>query len=150
MIPSDFKHRYNITVRFNEVDMLGVVNNAVYLSYFETARLDYLKHLNVAPPEGLFRGGTLYFVVKNEINYKGFSRFDDELIVGTKVSYIKNSSFGFSNIIYNKNLNQIVVEGNGVIAQVDKQQKRPVPLPENFIKIVSAFEPDIKIIKNEQ
>lgn len=148
MIPSDYKHRYTINVRFNEVDMLGVVNNAVYLSYFETARLDYLKQLKVAPPEGLFRGGTLYFVVKNEINYKGFSRFDDELIVGTKVSYIKNSSFGFSNLIYNKNLNQIVVEGNGVIAQVDKQQKRPVPLPENFVKIVTAFEPDLKIIKN--
>ncbi len=32
-----------ITVRFRDLDAMGHVNNAVYLTYFEEARVEYLK-----------------------------------------------------------------------------------------------------------
>jgi acyl-CoA thioester hydrolase len=34
-----------IDVRFRDCDMMGHVNNAVYLSYFEQARMHYFKHM---------------------------------------------------------------------------------------------------------
>ncbi len=36
-----------IPVRSYELDFAGIVNNAVYLNYFEEARLDFLRQLNV-------------------------------------------------------------------------------------------------------
>ena len=40
-----FKFSTQIEVRFRDLDALGHVNNAVYLTYFEIARLHYCKHL---------------------------------------------------------------------------------------------------------
>jgi len=42
---SKFKHVYKVKVQFHEVDLLGVCNNAVYLNFFETARLEYMKEI---------------------------------------------------------------------------------------------------------
>ncbi|MEA2609282.1 MAG: Thioesterase-like superfamily, partial [Chloroflexota bacterium] len=38
-LPGAFSHRVEIVVRFADTDAMGHVNNAVYLSYMETARI---------------------------------------------------------------------------------------------------------------
>lgn len=38
---SRFKHSTPIQIRFNDVDVLGHVNNAVYLTYYDTAKAHY-------------------------------------------------------------------------------------------------------------
>ena len=40
-LPGEFKHRVRITVRFADTDAMGHVNNAVYLTYCEIARIRY-------------------------------------------------------------------------------------------------------------
>ncbi|MDA0882981.1 MAG: thioesterase family protein, partial [Bacteroidetes bacterium] len=35
------KSKYEIEVRFRDIDAMGHVNNAVYLSYFEQARIGF-------------------------------------------------------------------------------------------------------------
>src|ERR1035438_10673568 len=64
-----FKHKTTVTVRFNEVDMLGVCNNSVYLVYFDEARFKYIKEIGLMPEGGWFSDGRLFFMVRNEINY---------------------------------------------------------------------------------
>jgi acyl-CoA thioester hydrolase len=41
----DFRFNYPIEVRFSDTDAMGHVNNAVYLTYFEQARLAYWREL---------------------------------------------------------------------------------------------------------
>lgn len=41
----EFKHSISEKVKFHEVDMLGVCNNAVYFNYFEDARIKYVQDL---------------------------------------------------------------------------------------------------------
>ena len=60
----DFTHKTTVKVRFHEVDMLGVCNNAVYINYFEQARLQYVKDLGLVPEKGLFTDGSLFFIVR--------------------------------------------------------------------------------------
>ena len=55
-----------IQVRFADCDMMGHVNNAVYLSYFEQARMHYFAHL-VGADWDYKKQGTL--LVKNEVVY---------------------------------------------------------------------------------
>lgn len=140
-----FKHKISLTVRFNEVDLLGVCNNAVYLNYFEHARLMYVKSLNLFPQKGIFPPGSLFYMVRNEINYKGHARFDDELIIYTKISFIKNSSYGYENLI-EKN-GEIIVDGLGIVVHVDAKTGKSSTLPQEFVDAVSSFEKDIKIIR---
>ena len=45
MDSKEFKHDIKETVKFHEVDMLGVCNNAVYFNYFEDERIKYVQDL---------------------------------------------------------------------------------------------------------
>ena len=142
---TDFKHKIIVTVRFNEVDMLGVCNNAVYINYFEHARLQYIKAAGLMPEGGIFSDGRLFFMVRNEINYRGHAHYDDELNIYTRISYIKNSSYGFEHLIENKR-DEIIVDGTGVVVHVDPKSRKSTPLPEFFYEKVKAFQGEVKII----
>ncbi|MDP2301535.1 MAG: thioesterase family protein [Ignavibacteria bacterium] len=143
----DFKHCTIVKVRFNEVDMLGVCNNAVYINYFEHSRLEYVKSVGLMPGGGIFSDDEIYFMVRNEINYRSHSRYDDELAVFTRISYIKNSSYGFDHLVINTKTDQIIADGKGVVAHVDKSTGKSTPLSDEFITIVKTYEPNIKILR---
>lgn len=143
----DFKHKTTITVRFHEVDMLGVCNNAVYINYFEHARLEYVKAAGLIPAGGIFSDGKLFFMVRNEINYLGHSFYDDELDVYSKVTYIKNSSFGYDHLIVRTKSGEVIVDGKGVVVFVDSKTRKSTPVTEDIIEKIKTFEPDVKIIR---
>ena len=142
-----FKHKTVVTVRFHEVDMLGVCNNAVYINFFEHARLQYIKDAGLLPKEGLFGDGRLFFMVRNEINYRDHSYYDDKLNIYTRISYIKNSSYGFEHVITNSKTGNIIVDGTGVVVHVDPVTKKSTPLPDEFYQKIKLYDSDVRIIK---
>lgn len=145
--PKNFKHKYSVTVRFHEVDMLGVCNNAVFINYFETARLEYIKAAGLMPKNGIFSDGKLFFMVRNEINYFDHARYDDVLNVYSRISFIKNSSFGYDHLIAKQKTGNVIVDGKGVVVYVDPKTRKSTPLPESFIKAVKLFEPSVNILR---
>jgi acyl-CoA thioester hydrolase len=142
-----FKHKSTVTVRFNEVDMLGVCNNSVYLVYFDEARFKYIKEAGLMPKGGWFSDGRLFFVVRNEINYFEHSRFDDELNIYTRISHIKDSSFTFEHLIENAKTQKIIADGMGVLVHVDPQTRKSAPLPDMYYDIIRKYEKDVEIIR---
>lgn len=144
---TDFKHKITVAVRFHEVDMLGVCNNAVYINYFETARLEYIKEAGLMPEKGLFSDGKLYFIVRNEINYINHAYFDDELDIYTRISFVKNSSFGFDHLIVKKKNGKIIADGKGVIVHVDPKTRKSINLGADLIEKIRLFEPTVEIIQ---
>lgn len=142
----NFKQKITVTVRFHEVDMLGVCYNAIYINYLEMGRFQYAKDCGLMPEHGIFSDGNLFFIVRNEINYRAHAFFDDVLNVYSKISYIKNSSYGFEHLIENAKTKKIIVDGSSVIVKVDSKTKTSVPLGDDFIKKVKSFEPDVKLI----
>ena len=147
LTPKDFKHKFSVTVRFHEVDMLGVCYNAVYINFFETARLEYIKAADLMPEKGIFSDGKIFFMVRNEINYKSHAYYDDVLEVFSRISYIKNSSFGYDHLIVKQKTGEVVVDGKGVVVYVDPRTRKSTSLPESFIEKVKAFEPAVEIIR---
>ncbi|HOJ18372.1 MAG: acyl-CoA thioesterase [Ignavibacteriales bacterium] len=145
-----YKHKIELKVRFNEVDMLGVCNNAVYITYFEEARLEYTKEMGLIPEKGIFEDGNLYFMVHNEVNYRAHAHYGDELEIYSKISYIKNSSFGFDHLVVNKQSKEKIADGKGVIVYVDPVTRKSTRLPESFCEAVKHFEPSVQILRNER
>ncbi len=147
LAPKDFKHKHQFAVRFNEVDMLGVCNNAVYIIFFETARLEYIKAAGLMPEKGIFSDGKIFFMVRNEINYRSHAYYDDVLEVYSRISFIKNSSFGYDHLIIKQNTGEIIVDGKGVVVLVDPKTRKSTSLPESFVEKVKSFEPSVKILR---
>ncbi|HEY6626332.1 MAG TPA: thioesterase family protein [Ignavibacteriaceae bacterium] len=146
--PKDFKHKYIVTVRFHEVDMLGVCNNAVYINFFETARLEYIKAAGLMPEKGIFSDDKIFFMVRNEINYRSHAYYDDVLEVYSRISYIKNSSFGYDHLIVQQKTGEVIVDGKGVVVFVDPKTRKSTALPESFNEKVKGFEPSVKILRD--
>jgi acyl-CoA thioester hydrolase len=144
---SKFKHIYTVKVRFNEVDMLSILNNAVYFNYFEQARIHYVKDAGLLPEKGIFSDNRLYYMARNEINYLKPAFFDDDLNIYTRISYIKSSSFGFEHIVNRQRNGDVLAEGKGVLVHVDPVTKRSATLPDEFYEKILAFDSGVEIIK---
>jgi len=143
----DFKHIYKLRVRLYEVDILQIVNNAVYFNYFEQARIQYAKDAGLLPDDNIFSEDSLYYMVHNEINYLKPSFFDDELNIYTRISYIKHSSFGFEHIVENSKSKKIIAEGSGVSVHVNPVSKKSSQISDKVIEKVKTFEPSVKILR---
>ena len=138
--PDFFYHWYELTVRFSDVDALQHVNNAVFNTYLEEARLRFLNEYLSMHNE--FHEGRSFVMVKSVIEYTGQIKFPDRLRIGTGIIKVGNSSLTALQAIYHaetKNL-MAVAEVTGVWFDVHKQ--RPVKLPE--IRNLEAM-----LIKNE-
>lgn len=147
LTPKDFKHKFVVTVRFHEVDMLGVCNNAIYINFFETARLEYIKAAGLMPEKGIFSDGKIFFMVRNEINYRSHAYYDDVLDVYSRISFIKNSSFGYDHLIIKQKTGEAIVDGKGVVVYVDPKTRKSTSIPESFIEKVKVFESSVKILR---
>ena len=144
---SDFHHINKVKVKFNEVDMLHIVNNAVYFNYFEQARIQYAKDAGLLHDDNIFSEESLYYMVHNEINYLKPAFFDDDLNIYTRISYIKHSSFGFEHIVENSKSKKIIAEGGGVSVHVNPVSKKSSPITDEVIEKVKTFEPSVKILR---
>jgi acyl-CoA thioester hydrolase len=137
----NFKHKITEIVRFHEVDMLGVCNNAVYFNFFEDARIKYLQDLSKKYNFSEFLVKESFVILAhNEIDYINSSYLDDELTVHTKINKVSKSSFSFEHFIYRASDNKDIAKGGGVLVHINKVTKESQPLPEEFHRAVLDFE----------
>jgi acyl-CoA thioester hydrolase len=78
-------YKLDFSVRDYELDLQGIVNNAVYLNYLEHARHEFLKSKGLDFNE-LHLQGYDAVVVRSELDYKKSLRSGDEFTVETYVS----------------------------------------------------------------
>jgi acyl-CoA thioester hydrolase len=151
MDKSLFKHSIIERVRFHEVDILGVCNNAVYFNYFEDARIKYVQDLkkNYNLTE-LLEGYSFFIMVHNHCDYISPAYLDDELIIYTRIDFVKNTSFGFQHIVEKSLTKKIIAKGGGVVVHINKMTNEPLPLPNEFYKAVTKLEENVRILKSEQ
>lgn len=141
-----FSHRMNLRVRNYEVDWQGIVHNAVYLLYFETGRIDYLKRIGAALDLNTVRGGHKVVLVRNEIDYRQSLSFDDEIVVATRISSIGTTSFVMEGIILRKETSEIVSTNVAIHVWLHPEQNTSTRVPDSFRKLVQAHEQDRCVI----
>ena len=94
---TDYPHHYEFKTRWRDIDLFGHVNNAVFLTYIEDARIMYFKKWNVAGKKRSL------IVASIKIDYLRQIEHPSDLIVGQKISRIGNSSFDIQSAIFLNN-----------------------------------------------
>ena len=84
-----------MAVRFADLDMLGHVNNAVFFSYTEFARLEFFAHLGIT--DKAFPSCLLARVVANHLRAV---HYGDNLLITTWVSRIGHKSFAIDHEVF--------------------------------------------------
>lgn len=118
---------FKIQIRFSDCDMMGHVNNAVYLSYIEMARIHYFTHL-FGTDRDWKRNGIL--VRKNEIEYIKPVLFRDEATIKMFTTHIGNSSFIMAYELYVGE--EIYTKAQSVLVYFNSETQKSAPIPEEF------------------
>jgi len=79
----------------------------------------------------------------NEIDYINSAKFDDNLIVHTRIEWIKNTSFSFKHIVINEQNNKIIAIGGGIFVHIKLSTKEKQNLPESLIMAIQNFESEV-------
>ncbi len=144
---SKFKHKIQVRVRNYEIDWQGIVHNAVYLLYFEIGRIEYFKHLGIDINHDTIQNRFRVVLVRNEINYRSPARFDELLDIYTRITFIKNSSFGMEAYMEESKTKRLIAENVNVHVWLDPATNKSVSISDEFRKLVQKFEGnDVKIV----
>ncbi|MQP76813.1 acyl-CoA thioesterase [Stenotrophomonas sp. MYb238] len=126
---TEHKHlaRVPISVRWRDMDAMGHVNNAKYVSYLEEARVRWM--LGV---EGVSMSDRIAPVVANtNINYRLPIEWPNDIVVELFVERLGNSSVTIGHrIVDQKDESKLYSDGNVVVVWMDTQTGRSAPLPE--------------------
>ena len=132
------KFASEIRVRLPETDVLGVVYHGCFFTYFDVARMDYLRNLGLL--EEFRTGESLNLIVHTAADFRSPARFDDEILVHARVSKIGDSSVTFKFRVEMKPDGRLVAEGDSVHSFIDSKTWKPHRVPDHFRKTVRKFE----------
>ena len=113
---SDFPFVHRERARFRDCDALGHVNNAVYSTYLEQARLSMLGKLDS------------FILARVEIDFLAQLRAGDELEIRTRCSRIGTKSFELEHEIWSDGT--AAARGQSVLVAYDYARGESVPLPD--------------------
>lgn len=126
---SEFEFYIPVAVRFSETDMYGHLNNTVPFTYFEQARIEYLKQLGIMNDWLQPDGETIPVVADLQCDFIKQVFFDEMLSVYVKAAEIGNSSVDIHYMAKNEK-GEIVFTGRGVLVQISKKTGKGIPWSE--------------------
>jgi acyl-CoA thioester hydrolase len=83
-----------VRVLYADTDQMGVVNNVVYLRWFEVGRAEWLRQ-HGRPYKDIEAEGLMFPVVEAHLHYKEPARYDEIVAVHGGPSAIRAASFRF-------------------------------------------------------
>ncbi|MDB4894135.1 MAG: hypothetical protein JWN15_397 [Firmicutes bacterium] len=122
-------------VVWRDLDALGHVNNAVYATYLETARGEYLSAL-----PGCDIDFKSLILAELTITYRSPAFVRETLQVGVRVAEIRNSSFILESQIEEKGSGRLVGTARAVVVHYDYTANRAKPVPKEWREAISRLE----------
>ena len=127
-----------IKIRFRDLDAFGHVNNAVYFTFMEIARVEYFKQMGLLQP-GEFPS-PFFIIAEATCQYKAPIDMTTPLIIQVRVSRLGNSSFDMEYRLVDEVSGAVLAGGRTVQVTFDYAANRSVPLPAEWRQALMAFE----------
>ena len=125
-----------IEVRFRDLDPMGHVNNAVYLTYLEVARAHYWRAMGLGEPTAI----RTYVLAHAAIDYRSPVRLGDELVCGVRVESFGRRSFVMRYRLSERRSGRLVAEATTVQARFDYEAGRSIPIEDESKRRIRDFE----------
>lgn len=133
-----FRHIIPIEVRFRDLDALGHVNNATYLTYAETARVKYLVDVGLVTfPIRSWQSLNL-ILAHLSCNYIKPIQLGQQVMIGSRVREMKRSSFHLQYRIEADG--ELAAEGHAVMVYYDYAAQQSQPIPADIRTTIETFE----------
>ncbi|WP_276301818.1 acyl-CoA thioesterase [Halorussus lipolyticus] len=130
---SDYSFATDVDVRYRDLDTMGHVNNAVYASYFEQARVAYFDEVLDVPLREIES-----VLATLEIEFRRPVEIDHDVTVAVRVPELGDSSLPMEYEV--RADDTVAATGETVQVAVDRETKSSRPIPDDWREDIREFE----------
>lgn len=136
----DYKVSKDIEVRFSDVDALGHVNNASFLSYMEEVRLTYMAHL--FPDLNYQKDFSQFPVILGDVycRYVSPAFLGETICVQTQVAEFGTKSFTMEYVLEDKKTKRLIATARTTMVMYNLKTASTQPIPDVLKERVMALE----------
>jgi acyl-CoA thioester hydrolase len=124
----DYRVTVEVDVQFRDCDPLGHVNNSVYLTYLENARIAYC----LGPFEMKDWKEIQFILARVEIDYRSPALPGERLVIGARILRLGGASFDMGYTIVEKKKGRLVAEAKTVQVCFDYKANKVRRIPERY------------------
>ena len=136
-----FRYAAYTRVGFSETDAQGVVYYGRYMPYFDLARTEYHRHLDLGRASRVAMGD--FAMRASSVEYHAPARFDDLLEVFVRVERIGTTSVTYDHAAYkliDDGHDELMVTAKQTLVWLDLGERRSLPVPDLFRERILEFE----------
>jgi acyl-CoA thioester hydrolase len=126
-----------IRVRYGETDQMGVVYHGNYALYFEEARTEALRQIDITY-KSLEQDGVMMPVVSLNTEFKRSAKYDDLLTIKTTLRQLPTAKITLDYEVFNEE-NTLLAIGSSTLVFVDMKTNRPTRCPERLYQKFATF-----------
>ncbi len=130
---------FQLEVRFRDIDAMGHVNNALFMTYFEEGRKAFLREVfDITEPSRY-----PFILARIECDYLRPVSIDDGISVRVWVTGIGTKSFTFVYELFDpRRAGALYAKGSSVMVFYDYDAGRTTPMPDDFRRVLLAYSDD--------
>lgn len=121
-------HRLDLQIRFNDIDQMGHVNNAVIMEFFDLGKDHFFRARGLPPEEGDFT----VMVVHYEVDFRSQIHKSDPIAVETEVERIGNKSLTVFQRIVEQGTGRLCAECRTVMAGYRRSTAASDTIPDDL------------------
>ena len=127
-------HTMSFPIRWGELDVLGPVNNAQYLRYFEESRTAWCEEIG----RPLRNTGDGMILLKASVTYKKPVGYPADVMVELRAGRIGNTSFDLVNTLTIDGESEVAALGEFVIVWFDYVNNKPKSIPAEIRALLTS------------
>ena len=124
-------HKAEHRVIYGDTDAGQVVYYANYFRWFESSRRELFRGLKINYVD-LDKKGIITPVVEAHCNYFHPARYDDIVVIETRISEVKEKSVRFDYRIFRKKGSKLLASGYTINVFVNKKKMKSMKIPDNL------------------
>jgi acyl-CoA thioester hydrolase len=121
-----------IRVRYAETDQMGVVYHANHFVWFEVGRVELFRQFGFSYRDMERDDGCFIAVVDARCRYKAPARYDEEIIVRTRLKNVRDSMVHFGYELVRADDGMLLAEGE-TMHVVTNAEMKTTTLPEKYL-----------------
>lgn len=123
---SEFRHSIDLQIRFNDIDILGHLNNTVYFSFFDTGKAYFFESIMKSRMDWQ----RVESVIANiDCAYVSPVYLGDSIEVRTRCTGIYDKSFKIQQVIVDKNSGELKAAAETIMVSFNPDTKQSMEIP---------------------
>jgi acyl-CoA thioester hydrolase len=135
-----FKFSAFTRVGFSDTDAQGIVYYGRYLPYFDTARVEYLRHLGLLQLETGVEDPHEFVMRASSVEYFAPAHFDDLIEIFIRLKKIGRTSATYDCAAFRVDDDALMVTATQTLVLVDLEERRARPIPNWYRERIRTLE----------